>query len=1000
LTIPQGDSSGTISIATTQDATYEGDHHFTLTLGTPSHFNLGAATAVGTIEDDADAPAFAFSAASTDADEDDGTVTLTVSKTGTTLLDATVSYATKDGTAIGGSDFTAISSTSLAFAALDTSKAITVTISDDNADEPAEAFTVELSNPSDAQLGAQKSHSITITDDDKTAVTLSAPAGDISESGGSKVITVTLGRTLAGDETLAVPLTFSGAATFGADYALAQPNPVPAGVTYANLASTDLATSPPTIAFSGVAGAARSATITLSASADSTDEGASESVTVGIGAIATAPDGGASASGTSTFNITDDDDAPGGITLTVDADKDTTNAQDSVAEDGGAKTARVTATLDGSTTFDAATEVTVTVGKAGDAATSADYAASPASFTITIPAGESSATADFTLTPTNDKLDENDEALSLTGSAGSLTVSGATIKITDDDDLPALSIADASAVTEGGQATFTITLTPVSGRDVTVQWATAADADGTNPATAGDDYTAVPATTATIAAGQTKTTARVDTAADKVDEANETFLVNLSSPGNATLASADATATGTINDDDTRGLVLSKAALGVDEGGEASYDVSLATEPTAEVTVTISGHSNTGLTPDKTSLTFTTENWETAQTVTVAAADDADAVNDIDTLAHTASGGDYGSVAKDLAVTTTDGDAAGIVLDPAALDVDEGGEASYDVSLATEPSDTVTVTISGHTGTGLTPGSTSLTFTTENWSTVQAVTVSAADDDDADDDVDTLTHSASGGDYGSVSKALEVTTEDDDTPAITLSPDPLTVTEGGSASYDVSLATEPSGTVTVTISGHTGTGLSLDKASLTFDASNWSAAQAVTVSAGEDDGAGDDVDTLAHEASGGGYGTVAKDLEVTTDDNDALGFAATPDKVSVAEPSGTATYKLALSSRPTAQVTVALESSDTTAAAVSPASLTFTRANWSVGQSVTVTAKDDKVDNPSDKRAAAINLTASGGDYADVTGSVPVAVTDDDAAPSGVTLTASPDTLTENGGAV
>ncbi|MYF67564.1 MAG: hypothetical protein F4182_08270, partial [Gammaproteobacteria bacterium] len=357
LTIAQGASSGTVSIATTQDGTYEGDHHFTLTLTSTSHFNLGAATAVGTIGDDADAPVFAFSAASTDADEGDGTVTLTVSKTGSTLLDATVSYSTKDGTAEGGSDFTAIAATSLAFKVADTSKSVTVAVTNDGDDEPPEDFTVELSNPADAQLGAQKSHSIAITDNDKTAVTLSAPAGDISESGGSKVITVTLGRALSGAETLAVPLTFAGAAAFGADYALAAPNPAPTGVTYSNLASTDRAANPPTIAFSGVAGAASSAAVTLTATTDAIDEGASESVTVAVGAIATAPDGGASASGTSTFSITDDDTAPKSLALSVDADKDTANVQDSVAEDGGAKTARVTATLAGSTTFDAATEV-------------------------------------------------------------------------------------------------------------------------------------------------------------------------------------------------------------------------------------------------------------------------------------------------------------------------------------------------------------------------------------------------------------------------------------------------------------------------------------------------------------------------------------------------------------------------------------------------------------------------------------------------------------------
>ena len=61
---------------------------------------------------------------------------------------------------------------------------------------------------------------------------------------------------------------------------------------------------------------------------------------------------------------------------------------------------------------------------------------------------------------------------------------------------------------------------------------------------------------------------------------------------------------------------------------------------------------------DKSSLTFTTSGWSTAQTVTVSAGQDADAVGDSATLTHVAAGGDYGSVSRDLAVTVTDDDTA------------------------------------------------------------------------------------------------------------------------------------------------------------------------------------------------------------------------------------------------------------------------------------------------------------------------------------------------------
>ena len=122
------------------------------------------------------------------------------------------------------------------------------------------------------------------------------------------------------------------------------------------------------------------------------------------------------------------------------------------------------------------------------------------------------------------------------------------------------------------------------------------------------------------------------------------------------------------------------------------------------------------------------------------------------------------------------------------------------------------MTVSGHAGTDLTLDKTTLTFTTtvDDWATAQTVTVKAGQDDDAVNDTATLTHTASGGDYASVSNTLPVTVTDDDTAAIVLSETDLTLTEGDAAgsSYTVKLATQPTGEVTVTVSGHAGTDLS------------------------------------------------------------------------------------------------------------------------------------------------------------------------------------------------
>ena len=102
------------------------------------------------------------------------------------------------------------------------------------------------------------------------------------------------------------------------------------------------------------------------------------------------------------------------------------------------------------------------------------------------------------------------------------------------------------AVTEGDSgtvdATFTVALTPVSGRPVTVQYATA---DGS--ATAPGDYAAATGTL-TFFAGETTKTVTVAVNGDLLDEVDENFTLNLSSAGSATIG--DAQGVGTITDDE------------------------------------------------------------------------------------------------------------------------------------------------------------------------------------------------------------------------------------------------------------------------------------------------------------------------------------------------------------------------------------------------------------------------------------------------------------------
>ena len=118
-------------------------------------------------------------------------------------------------------------------------------------------------------------------------------------------------------------------------------------------------------------------------------------------------------------------------------------------------------------------------------------------------------------------------------------------------------------------------------------------------------------------------------------------------------------------------------------------------------------------------------------------------------------------------------------------------------------------------------------------------------------------------------------------------------------------------------------------------------------------------------------------------------IVVTPEKIEVAE-TGSATYTVALATRPTGAVTVdiaAVKTTDTSSGgavanieetasslvSVAPPSLTFTAENWATPQEVTITAPaDDNVISDT----ATLTHTASGGDYADVSASVAVLITD------------------------
>ena len=190
----------------------------------------------------------------------------------------------------------------------------------------------------------------------------------------------------------------------------------------------------------------------------------------------------------------------------------------------------------------------------------------------------------------------------------------ATGTITDNDAAPALVIADATATEDEGTMDFTVTLSAASSLEVTVNWQTTA---GT--ATEGEDYEAVSGTLH-FNASETEQTVTVPIIDDSLDEVAELFTVTLTNASDATLD--EATATGTITDDDAAPTLTIADATATEAERSIAFKVTLSAPSSQTITVncvTRDGTATTGtdymspadpiitLTPGQTEVVFVAE---------------------------------------------------------------------------------------------------------------------------------------------------------------------------------------------------------------------------------------------------------------------------------------------------------------------------------------------------------------------------------------------------------
>ncbi len=547
LTFDPGETAKSIVVDINGDLDIESDETFFVNLSGATNATILDNQGIGTLTNDDAAAAgmIQFSSPAYSVNENGTTATITVSRTSGIAGAVTVAYATSNGTATAGQDYTSAAGT-LSWSNGDASaKTFAISILDDSSFEGNETVHITLSNPTGGVvIGSPNQTVLTIIDNEGPPL-VSLSISDVTQAEGNAANQMIFAVTLSAASAQTVTVNYStadGTATAPSDFTA-----IPTQVLTFNPGETQKP-------------------ISVNINGDFSVE-PDESFFVNLSGATNATISDFQGIGT----LTNDDaaGAAGAVQLS--------SLTYSINEDA------VTATITVTRTSGNSGAVTVNYATSNGTATAGqDYTAT--SGALTWADGDGSA-KNFTIPILDDISLESNETINIalsnpTGGATVGSPGASVLTILDNDSQPSVSINDVTRA-EGNspnQMLFDVTLSNSTGQTVTVNFATA---NGT--ATAGSDYTAIGSTLLTFNAGETSKQIGVNIIGDFTIEPDETFFVNLSSVTNASIF--DSQGVGTLLNDDSAGVIqFASANFSVNEG-----------TPQAVVTVTRTGGISSGV---------------------------------------------------------------------------------------------------------------------------------------------------------------------------------------------------------------------------------------------------------------------------------------------------------------------------------------------------------------------------------------------------------------------
>lgn len=507
IVINSGSTIGTAILTATQDLYDENNETIIVDIiGVTNGTEAGVQQQTITIIDDDAMPTVEFSTASSATIDETGMFSVSVQLSAISNLDVVVPItATPASASDGGIDYTAPLSIVTIPVGSQTGNVI-IPITPDLLVETDETFFIHMGMPTNATQGAITTHAVTITNDDLPSVQFSTASQTLSGESGTHSVVISLSGASTTDITIPFTISGSSTATLTDDYTTSATSPltIPAGST--------------------------SVSIPLQIQADTLDED-TETIIFELGTPTNATLG---TNTTYTFTINDNDPTP---SVTFEASSQTTFEESGLVE----MRINMSAVSGLDVTIPFSIVAPSTLSGAG-----VDY--SITSSPITILAGAT--TASIYITPTHDLLDENHEYLRVQLGTPTNATLGMTdlqiLTIRDDDPTPTVTFTTASqsSTDETGTMTITAQLSAVSGLDISVPFSV----NGLSTATNTSDYL-ISTSPIAISAGSSSGSVTITIVPEILEENDETVIIDMGVPTNATLGT-NTTHTAIITNDD------------------------------------------------------------------------------------------------------------------------------------------------------------------------------------------------------------------------------------------------------------------------------------------------------------------------------------------------------------------------------------------------------------------------------------------------------------------